>query len=431
MTKNKIDRIKNMIIVLLIVSSIMLGLKTTLFNEFFNSIPFVAKTSEWVGDFLTGSDNNASDDTVTVSAESGRPRYIAVTNNAGAHYGVKYDTVTSKSLFENVGGFFYEALGSATEPTEITEEDWKTALKSLGLYFDYVYPVPISMIAKWLGADISEQWGNTNIRRICIAQSGDAVCLYYQEEASGLFFCAETAVTFSSLTDRFETYQSNGALFAFELSDFLKTDEWYQLILTDVHTHPVIASENPILNEDEIEHIFDTLGIIYNPNSTYPEADGTLVFVENNFTLRLGTNGHITYKLLDTGDITDSDQTAEEAVETARMIVDSTLGQYCGDADLCLSSVTFMDEGAYVITFEYWVAGGKIHLNEDGWAAKIVVKDLNILEMDLVFRKYTITTDTRVMLPEILACSASASEMILNYTDRGHQLIDPEWVKNQ
>jgi hypothetical protein len=101
-----------------------------------------------------------------------------------------------------------------------------------------------------------------------------------------------------------------------------------------------------------------------------------------------------------------------------------------------------VDEGGVsVVTFDYFIAGGRIYCGDEGYAAEITVENGEITEAKLMFRKYEVTDQTFTLLPEIQAAAAAVAllsemqtataaggELMLSYSDTGGELISPEWV---
>ena len=69
-----------MLIILLIASMLLLGWKSRVFYDFFDSGTVFSDISTWMN---TGSDSSSDNSSDTGSTEAARPLYIAVTNDSG------------------------------------------------------------------------------------------------------------------------------------------------------------------------------------------------------------------------------------------------------------------------------------------------------------------------------------------------------------
>ena len=123
--KKIFEWLKTGLIALLAVSALLLGRRTELFNEFFAVIPLFGD----VANLMRGASGTGSGNIGGVSfVEAARPLTIVITDGQGERYGVRNDTVTRNAVYEMTIGLLGETLGSASEPMEITEAEWRAAL---------------------------------------------------------------------------------------------------------------------------------------------------------------------------------------------------------------------------------------------------------------------------------------------------------------
>ena len=436
--KRRLEQGKNILIILLIISMILMGWQSRIFYGFFHSVTIFSDISGWFKASLDDGSDNASG---AVATEAARPLFITVTNDSGRHYGVKYDATARDALYDNTGSLFGDALGSADVPVLTGENMWESALGSAGVYYSYATPVMLALLAEWLGTEITGEWGKTEVRRLCISAAGEKCFLYFQDDETGLFYQEETAVTKSSVEARVEQYETNSALFAFELgTNILQTDA-DQLLMIETSAHPVIKASNPVSAADDVETILSDLGAATYANSGYPESDGTKVVVGNDFVIRIRPGGLVIYRSTETDRAEEVPLSDSEIIELARSMVADTIGRHCGDATISFTSLAAGESGEYVVTFDYYVAGGRIYCDDGVHAAEITVMNGEIAEADLMFREYEVTDQmvtllpeiqaaaaAVVLLPEIQAVTAAGGELMLSYSDVGSDLIIPEWI---
>jgi hypothetical protein len=121
-----------------------------------------------------------------------KPITIAVTGGGGLHYGVRYDTKELSSVYEYAAPILSAALNAAAAPSEINESEWQAALLSQGVYFEYMSPVSLSVLAGWFGAETAGSWGDMEVRRLCVAEAGRGTLLFFQQYDTGRFYAAST-----------------------------------------------------------------------------------------------------------------------------------------------------------------------------------------------------------------------------------------------
>jgi hypothetical protein len=96
-------------------------------------------------------------------------------------------------IYKNAVIIFLEALGSAREPEEINEQEWRAALLAPGVDFEYMSPVRVSGLNSWFGEEMTEDWGSISVRRLLAAAAGGETRLYFQDAQTGIFYAAVTA----------------------------------------------------------------------------------------------------------------------------------------------------------------------------------------------------------------------------------------------
>lgn len=442
--KRVLEWLKTTAIVLLSVSAVYLMGRTGLFDEFLESSESVSRVSQWIKSLSQGQGfvENGSAGTVTLG-EASRPLYIAITLEDGiGRCAVKYDTSMINEIYDNTGLILGEALGSSGDPENITESAWQSALSSPGVYYDYVNPLPLSVIAAWLNTEIAHEGSAHNVRRIYLSENeAGGVDLYYISENNGRasFYRCKTALSYSGLASRIESYTPNGANFVFELGGLLDSAESYALVLQDNNAKPCIAASNPfgsLISENELLTAFDLSPYIV---SSYPEPDGTIVYVESgDCSLRLGTDGTFVYKRISDDSTRLSvaaageTPTLTEVIECARRLVAETLGKICGDAVVYLADYSY-SENEYVLNFSYYINGAHISAADGGYCATIIISGGGVAEARLYFRTYSELPETKVLLPElqevaIISSIMDGGELVLNYEDTGGEaVLEPFW----
>jgi hypothetical protein len=423
--KKHTERIKSALIVLLLISAVVLGGVSGLFRGLYDD----GALSGWISGFFDRGGNDKPEESVKSEAAA-KPLSIVVTNEAGGHYGVKYDVDKVDSVYIRTRDTFREAIGSADLPAVTDRAVWQSALQEPGVYYEYLDPVRLSILCEWYGTSLNEEWGDTLVRRLCVTINENGNKLYYQNDEDGNIYAASTAAR-GSAAELTESFAENNAVFVFEVPGLETSKNLYMMLLPDVQTHPVLEAKNPLLDE-QLQKAFAALGVSEHIIDSYPGPGGETVYVgkdlEKDFTIRQTAEGKLVYTLKDK--VTEYPAMNEvEAVEAAREIVSVTIGSNSGDAKVYLDSIVPLDDGGYTVTFQYVIAGGQVYLFDKGYAAQVTIRDGVINEVVLNFRNYKITEEPLRMLPEIQAAAASDGEFVLNYSDQGADKLEPEWVE--
>ena len=427
--RKSIEHLKSALIVLLIISALFLGWGTDLFGDFFSAVPFFSNTAHFIQRILNGETLSKTELSNQSSTYLNRPPVLAVTNASGVHYGVKYGGGELTKLYDITRDLLEQALSNASEPSAVGERTWQDALQAKGVFYDYVYPVPLSVLAGWVGAgtEISAAWGSTSVRRLCITVSGNTGNLYYQDAVSGLFYQAKGLKLTGNITDSLATFEPNSARFAFEFADKTKSAEKYQLLMLDQPVHPDLSAENPMEDQANVDTVLVNLNLGANVKP-YTDATGTRVYVENQSTLRIHPDGTASYQFTDSGTGETGTATVGTLIDIARKKAEATVGAVCGDATIHFMKLEQFGDGSSVVTFQYGVAGGQVFINGEPWAAKVTVKNGAVTGMELRFRQYAVTDQNETLMPEIQAAVASAGELILAYPDTGTDSVRPAWI---
>ena len=424
--KRFIEWIKTAAIVLLALSALFLGRQTGVFSDVLDAVPLFGG----VADLVRGaSGTGTSGDGGGNIKEAARPTSIVITNSSGGRYGVKYDTGVRNSVYERTSSILGEAIGSASATLEISAAQWRAALSGAGLFFEYVTPVKLSVLCRWLGSDLPDAVADAALRYIFIAFGTDRSSLYYQNVESGACYMAETASSSRKAQD-LDMYSPNGAVFAFETGIAAARAAPFMLILPGRERSDVRAA--PAGNADELlDIVLYAMGHQNEIFTPYYDSSGVLIRVGAQFNIRADAFGRVLYLRTDAlsqdseGYIPDESET----IEKARVIAADTIGGAAGGAEVFFESIEYGEGSSRTVYFGYYIAGGHIDLNEYSNAARISFTAGTLVEMELIFRNYTLIDEYTRLLPERQALAAAGGEFILCYSDSGAERLDPTWVK--
>jgi hypothetical protein len=417
-TRKARERLKNILIIVLIITAVFLGWQSRLFGNNAADPGALLETLSRLGVH-----NKLGSGEAIQSPGASKPIGIAVTDNSEKHFGVRYDMSVLNTVYNRAVLVMGDAFGSASSPRLVDESTWRSALLSQGIYFEYLAPVEISILDGWFGTQINGEWGGMQTRRLCVADTNGRVKLYFEQYGTGHFYAADTEVGAGSvaMTDAFGV---NGAVFAFELGGETAARDKYALMITGEAAHPVILANNPLRDNAVLTQAISTLGITDQPSYPY---SGAVNYIDNDFMLTVDTDGTVLYRLRSGGSGTGQPLGKSQAVELARQTVADSIGKFCGDAAVYFDTVSTIS-GGYQVTFRYVVAGGVVQLYQDGLAATVTIRNGVISEMELRFRSYTVSGVNKKLLPEIQVTAIAAGPFILSYPDNGGDSLEPCWT---
>ena len=420
------ERIKAALIVVLTVSALFLGWQTGLVNDLLGSVPVFGSIAGLVQSTPppTGSGG-------MVAKEAARPLTIVITGEGGVHFGARYDTDLRNTVYDRTSSILGEALGSMAVPSEISEEQWRAALSGPGVYFEYIMPVRLSVLDGWLGARMPDFTRDAPLRRICVSFGEDRNRLFYQAYDTGLFYAADT-VSAGGRAQELGIYGSNGAAFTFETGIYDAGSAPYMLLMPG-RVHPVVRAFGNGTVEEYTDAILSVLGMGQTGYTSYYDDDGSLVSFGPQFNLRVDTRGHAAYRRVDDAQVPGEIRvlTEGEMIERARVIAADTAALSGGDAEVCFESVEYGAEERVSVIFAYYLAGGRVHLYEDGYAAKIIFTSGLVTEMELNFAGFEVTDEYAQLLPERQTLAAAGGEFMLRYYfDTGFERLEPTWCRS-
>ena len=359
------------------------------------------------------------------------PMCVMVTPEDGVHSAAMYDSRTLETYYTMYSSSLAEALGSAGEPEEVSDSQWRGALSGTGVYFDYYTDCQLSSLAIWLGADgMSSSASLHTARRLCLSLEDGEVVLYYMRERMETAYRCSTELSYTELAGRISGVSPNGAHFAFELEDIPDVDDCTVIVegVIDVHT---ISGTNT-LGSIRADELMDAFGINSNLAQGYYEADGTSVFLEGMVTLRLGTNGELRFTNRTEAEPDGAELAPSDAVELTRRLLERTVGLENGVAALRLSYISYeRSTREYTLRYDYARDGLPVSLQGRECAAEFRLTGGAVTYADILFRSYSYTGGTERPLPAVLNAAAvqadGGGEPRLVYID-SYSAVSAKWI---
>jgi len=417
--------LKSGAILLLTVSAVFLAWKSHVFEEFMDVSSLAERYLGLVEPSDSGNGAGGSGESIVAAW----PVDMAAVNDVGARCGVKYSAAQLNEMYEKTATIFGEALGSAAQPELCSEEEWRQALQTNGIYWRYSAPIPISLLLRWLGVSALNENGH-EAEEFAAVQEDGSVAVYYT--ADGAYYRCATAAPGESLNLVAAEFLPNGAYFAFEEPESCKGFDPYAMILPELPEKQAVTVENYIAREGLWERASKLLAMDALGGASYTEKDGTMVLVGVNGILKLHGNG-----LLDYGASGYEPSAAEESMDAETLIshafrlLSELRESFGGEETLCFDGAETEGERC-TLRFAYYVDAAEI-INENGAAARVVYENGRLLSLEMWMHRYSPEETPAVLLPELQAAAIAAglqkgSEVNLVYYDGGAVQLEPQWM---
>lgn len=406
------DFLQNITIVLLTLSAVFLFAQTQLYSL------GVDAGSGYLR-YLSAPQAPAVSETAALTSLSA-PVRLAVTGVYGGRYGSVALTTTDEA-FEPVGGLLREALRSVQSLTPCETEDILSALEGTSVYFDFLEPLPLPVLAGLVGASLDS---GISARRLVISARGESEAVLYLWDGASDCRLGHTSISAAELEGVVGGYELNGASFAMDgAGPESARMEACSLFPLEPPELPVLAVSAALPDEDAL---LTALGFYPRTNSRYTESGGVDVVTDGDRTLRLSPDGSIRYRsggdpalsIAAAGEI----PTVTEAAMGTGALLNSLLAAQTSEAGLYLRGIR-ETETATVLTYGWQYSGVPIRLDRGGAAAEVTLSGSVVSMLTLRFRQYTDTGELSLLLPlrQALAIAArqEGAELSIGYVDNG------------
>lgn len=424
--RSRVDLLQNLAIVLLTLSAVFfyarsqfytLGLsaKEHGFSHFAPSAPITAVPGE-------------PHSTMSI------PLRAAVTGTHGRSGDLRL--TTSDPDFEPLGTLLNEVLSSTKAFSACSQEDFLGALSSgSSVYYDFGFPLPLSVLSRLLGLPPQEDEVDLLTRRLIVsAQEEDETVSLYLWDDGEHWRKSTTTLSPSVLLDTVNLYELGSAAFALDLDEpdvrslspltlFLGGDESPDL--------PVLTASSSVGSMD-----FLLTALNFNPrtNLRYLDADGTEVIIEGERSLRIAPSGILNYQsggetMLSIHSHGQTPTLWEAAVGTDHILN----AMFREETDVILSLCNIRQNGNdTILQFNYAIDGLPILFTDGIPAAEVHLHGSVVSSLKLRYRRYTPSPQSSLLLPlrQALAITAQnpGRELSLCYADRGGETVSAEWL---
>lgn len=429
--RGKLDILQNIAITVLSVSAALLFLRTQLYT--------LSPSGGQLDRLLSGPSASSSIVASTAASELQTPVHVAISGDgAYGRYG-NLTLTTADEAFASLKTFLQEALGSARMFSSSDENAFFAALNRTSVYYDFLEPLPLSVLAELIGASAEEEY--ISARQLILSASEDGIVQLTLSDGAGSYFRCDTAISSSDLLAAVNHFELGNGYFAFDYTDL---DGHYSrvspssLFLDPLPTLPVLAVSSSL---SDSSGILSNLGFNPHTNSRYTEANGTEVIVEGNHSVRLLPDGTVRYKGSDeasesaltveaVGDI----PTLQEAAIGVSDLLSQLMRHYPNDASLYLLSIQHSGERTTLL-FDYQFSGIPIRFSDGAPAAEVQLTGTCVSALSLRLRQYAAGTNPSLLLPTKQAVAIAAQqpgqELFIGYTDNGGSTSSANWLLEQ
>ncbi len=354
--------------------------------------------------------------------------HLVVTDETEFGRYTQINASTAGAEFQRLEPLLRGAIGSATGGRETTHAEFRTAMETPGIYVDLTRPLPVSVVAAWLGEEFG---GEDRVRALALTTERDTAMLFFLREDGSLLRC-ECALTSSAVREITAAFQPNGGQFAYESEHTSLAP--YTVFVQEVGS--AVQVEASIPAGYSAYNLLTALHFNAHSNSRYFESSGTEVVMQSPHFLWIGTDGAVHYS--SDGEVTDPlyriacAGEAPSAVEALRgaYLLASALRSGTEAAQLSLEGVEKTQTG-WNVTFGYRINGVCVRLGNERAALRVVIAGDTITEFDYFCRAYTPTQENAALLPPSMAAAIAAmyngAELTLAYVDNGVSVHGAHW----
>ena len=419
--RNRLNFLQNISITLLTISAVVLFAQTQFYNM-----------GKDLSEIMSLLDPAPAGNSVTVSQTSvlTAPLRVTVSDTYGRYGNISI--TTGDEEFAPLDSLLKVTLGSARDYAACSGADYLQAFSSTSVYYDFLSPLPLSVIASFCGITLDDPQPT---RALVISDVGTAdVTLYFWDGSTG-YYRADTAATRNDLTETVSRYESGSAELAMDLTAEnagYTTIHPCSLLLRTLPELPELTAAIPNQMTDRL-----LLALKFNPNTKYrsTEASGAELIVENDRSLRVQPNGTVHYLSGNSSLLAINAEgpvpTLREAALLGSAFLTELTTPFTGEAQLYLQEISQTDNMT-VLRFGYHVNGVPLRFANGNYAAEMTLIGSTVTALDLHIRQYTDAGTTTVLLPLQQALAIAAlqenTELSIGYADKGGSSVTAAWL---
>lgn len=410
----KRERLKSLVLVLLVVINFALAGRILTDKKlwpngynFFSNMDFL-NVSKWYSSAVNYFKGEEKDKNQILMPE----KIIINTGDQTTRLSLNSSDVEFEQMAIETGKLLKSAFqNKKNEVSEITKDTLYQTLSADSLYLEYHREFDVKMFSELVGGK-NNSMTNTDFTFSGIILTYSPKTEVYIPDLNNDKYYKITGVDKSKeiekLSDdcikRKAQSQTNIINYSFELG-FDKTfgtqktilNPFIQIYSTAIQM-PSIKADNPFYNESGelntgmVNKTLEIFGISPDTIGRYTKEDGEMVFVENNATMKIDTNGFIEYDATNSGiKISDGKSRYSDILGVLKIINKINVAAGRGN-EMYLSGT---DENKDVLSFDYSVSGVKVKLEYKKFASgvEVVVKDGYLKSYKQLVRNYTVTNN--------------------------------------
>lgn len=410
-----VDSLQNIMIAALMITAVLLFAQASFFDS--------GDLAKSFGSIFGGSSSPAGIISVgDVEVDAAQPLYVIVTAETGAHYAAKLGEARDE-LISRFAATVGEAIGSATEREHITQEDFQSAARGAGVFFDYVFDQSLEFIAQSLGTTCPDALREEIPRRLMLSISSGSLYLYYAGDEG--FYRCHTASDPDSLSAKIAECPIGIAQFAFELGDAYENLDPYFVFTNETVEIPDVAASNPALDTHAGKELLACFGINIGTCSDHTEANGSTVYVDSDKSLRFGIDGYLIFTVSGSGGMeiaqSGSEPTIAEMLTSCARLAKSIFSYFKLDPVLAVTGIDRLEDGSLNIAFGRLENGVPVKSSGSLSVADFSISDGKITHIEIILRRYdSSSTGASSPLPEKLTAAIAGingGEPVLVYVD--------------
>jgi len=409
---------QNILITLLSFSAVVLFILTQINNR---NLTF---SSLATGPVDSGSHNSESSSFAV-------PVRVAVSGSYGRYGSVTLSTATASEEFAPLGAFLGEVLGSAESYTVCSISQFFSSLEGSSVYYDFLAPLPLSILGGLVGAEGDDA---VSVRYLVVTAEEEQVLLYLWD-GDALYLTGATALSAGDLDSLIVSYEQGNAFFALdgieEYADYTPSLHPLSLFLPDMDLAlPLLTAGNSFADSDTL-----LSSLAFNPytQTRWTESNGTEVILDGDRTLRLRSDGSLSYRSGGSDALTvgsGETPTLWEAATETETLLNRFLPEGT-EARLYLTGISRSGE-MLSLTYSYHYNGIPIRFADGSSAAKVTLSGNVVTSLVMTCREYHTGENTAMLLPlrQALAIAAQkpGAELLIGYADFGEHQVSPQWL---
>jgi len=380
----KKERIKSIILILLVITNLVLAEKI-LVNE-----------KLWLSgyNFFVSTRNSKRKDIVSATKSLTLPENIIVnTGYQSSRFIYRRNSELFNEIYESAIKILKSAFSSEQKAvSEVSVDDWHSVLTSKSIYLNYSCNYNSSVFSSLLGNSKTDL-SSFDFSNIVINDLGN---VYF--ESGNKYYRIQTNSNDILPIIQNVTLENQNEESVINYSFDLNFDNGSQMTILSpmilIYSEPIsshaITSKNPVSLENEIydkavSNILTAFSINKNSARRYTEADGSLVYVENNGILKISPTGILTFNANENGIKLKGNGTDTSKLANFIDTINSALNI---DSDLSLVALT-IDGTKQEYSFDYMIDGYPIKYT-DGNAITEALENGYLTSYSQVLRRYSV-----------------------------------------